>query len=76
VLTDTSRPEVAGRRVAATKAQRIIGGYFGAVMPDWLDADDRRLCACVSGEQAAQIAAAGPRWSRPQCAVHPDGSVL
>lgn len=29
------------------------------------------LCSCVTAEQAAQIAAAGPLWTPPQCAVHP-----
>lgn len=31
------------------------------------------LCSCVTAEQAAQIASAGPLWTPPQCAVHPDG---
>lgn len=30
------------------------------------------LCACLTPEGAARVAA-DPRWSLPQCAVHPDG---
>jgi hypothetical protein len=30
----------------------------------------RRVCACISDDQASQL---GPRFSRPVCAVHPPG---
>jgi len=46
-----------------------VGTYIG-----WQEhVRSLRPCACVSDGQAAEVAAAGPLWSRPQCAVHPTG---
>jgi hypothetical protein len=69
LLSGTSRPEVVGRRVAAVKAQKLIGDYFGAVMPDWHDPDDRRVCACPTDEQLSKLDSG---FTRPQCTVHPE----